>query len=144
MFRKILLLSLIGALIGAVFVYRIWTKPHEDIRKQKPSVNITATQLLASFSADYAAKDAELKDVVLVLEGIPSKINEAEEHHLISYDEGGDFTIQAYLPKNENNLKAMDEGQSIRLLCKYSGYLINDESFLIPADIKLEPCYILD
>lgn len=144
MFKKILLLGLIVAVIGGIFAYRIWNKPHEDIRKQRPATTMTATQLLSAFEADAEAKDADLTEVVLILEGEPSNSSFSDEFQMITFDEGGDFVIQAYLPKAENESFTWKDGQSVRMLCKYSGYIINDESFLIPADIKLEPCYIQD
>jgi len=65
-----------------------------------------------------------------------------DDQILISYDNQQDYVVLAYVPLENFKEVLHTDGASLKLKCRYAGYIINDEDFLIPADIKFEQCYV--
>lgn len=140
--KKLLLGILAVGLAGGGYALWVYNKPHEDVRDMKAQAVYRTDALIKAFSKDAAAMDSELSDKIVEIKGMISAIDHGETQVLVQFDEGGDYIITAYLPVAGNEVSLLREGREVVLKSRYSGYVINDDSFLIPADIKFEPCYL--
>ncbi len=59
----------------------------------------------------------------------------------IIFDDGGNYIIIANgLLAQKKEIKLLKEGNLIKIKGIYSGFVINDETFMIPAEIKIDRC----
>lgn len=66
--KILLLIGGIGLVTGAVIVYRIYTKPHRDVTKEK-GIELTAQQLYEAFRTDEDAANTLYLDKAIELSG---------------------------------------------------------------------------
>lgn len=72
--KKILLIVLGFALVGAGVGYYLWNKPHRDLNHEKADVTFDAAALFNAFKTDEAAANAKYLDKVIAVSG---KVKEA-------------------------------------------------------------------
>jgi hypothetical protein len=143
MIRKLLFMGLTLTVAVGAYTWWMFNMPHENVQKLETYGQFTIAQLVTDFPTDPDRMDKELFDQAIEVEGVIKRLSREEGQTILTFDEGGDFITQAYLPADVNEAIKLQEAEAVKLKCKYSGYVINDESFLIPADIKLEKCFVV-
>ena len=142
MLKRIISATLVVFILGGAFALYTMNKPHEDVSKLVAELTYTTTAMILEFEDDHKKADESFNQKVLLLSGSVTKLKVEDDQSILTFDDGQNYLIQAYLPSNGNDISKLSPGSSIQLKGRYSGYLINDEDFLIPADIKVEECYI--
>lgn len=62
----------------------------------------------------------------------------------VIFDNGGNYIIIAGgLQEQKKDVKLLKEGNLIEIKGIYSGFVINDETFMIPAEIKIDRCTLI-
>jgi hypothetical protein len=80
---------------------------------------------------------------VIQINGKITKLIEQNNVLVVSMDYGKNYIVQAYLKEEVEVASELKEGDEITLKGLFVGAIINDDDFFIPADIKLEQCYII-
>jgi len=86
--RKILLLVLVLAVIGAGVAYRMWTAKPEIAASKAADVSVPATQLYKAFVADEAAAGARYNDKVVQVSGHVREIHKEGGRTSVSLETG--------------------------------------------------------
>ena len=71
MLKKLFYLGLIAAFVGGFVAYRMWTKPHANIAKQKVDMTISAKELAAAYvrMRSEDAADSTYSNKMLLITG---------------------------------------------------------------------------
>ncbi len=139
----LIIVSLGFAGIGT-FAY-LYLKPVKDISEQKIDIQSTDNDLLKEFTTNDLKADTKYKNKILKLSGALKKIEIKESICNIIFDNGGNFIIVAncdYVLKNE--IQKLTVGNKITIKGIYAGFVILDETFMIPAEIKLDKCILVE
>ncbi|MEZ5008157.1 MAG: hypothetical protein R2753_08415, partial [Chitinophagales bacterium] len=137
-------IAIITAILGLSYGYWMYNKPHENIEKSKISAHFQANELMASMEGDAEDLKLSLQNQVISVEGDVKNISRTDDQYLVSFDNGGDYIVLAYFKDELSELNEIKEGDKIKFKGKYAGVIINDEDFMIPADIKVENCYLIN
>lgn len=142
--KIILITAIIIAILGFSYGYWMYNKPHENIEKAKISAHFQANELMEGMESDADNLKLSIKEQVISVEGDVKNISKTDDQYLISFDNGGDYIVLAYFKDELSGLNEIKEGNRIKFKGKYAGVIINDEDFMIPADIKIENCYLIN
>jgi hypothetical protein len=142
--KKIVLALFIVGLLGGIG-YGTWMyfKPHQNILKTKPAQTLSAEQMINQFTEATVEENNEWIGQVIQINGKITKLIEQNNVLVVSMDYGKNYIIQAYLKEGVELASELNEGAEITLKGLFVGAIINDDDFFIPADIKLEQCYII-
>ena len=142
--KKIVILIVIGILTAIGYALFVYFQPVKDIAKQKTDIQLTVQQLTEDFNKDAKPADEKYKNKVVELSGTIKKTEVKDSICTIIFDNGGNYIIIAncvYETKNE--VERLKEGNEITIKGIYSGFIINDDTFMIPAEIKIDKCTLL-
>ncbi len=136
--------ALMAAMVFLYFLY-LFLQPVKDISSQKTDIYVSAEQLIKDFNTSPDSSDILYKNKVLEVAGKVSSTEVSDSFGNIVLDNGGNYIIIANcVPKEyKNNLKALKNGHSVKIKGIYSGYVINDETYMIPAEIKIDKCTVV-
>ena len=140
--RSILAIVLILLICGGFYGYTVFNKPHENIEKAKVFQHFESVGLIAIFANNQTKADQLLENNVISFEGKISAVKKSDDQYLFTFDSGEDYLILAYFQEKLASLVHLKEGDIVKVKGKYAGVIINDDDFLIPADIKIENCYV--
>jgi hypothetical protein len=131
-------------IIGITYMAYLYFEPVKDIAKQKTDMQLTEDSIVNDFIKDGKFADSLYKNKILELTGSIKKIETQDSTHTIVFDNGGNFIIIANCLSSVNNeLKQLKVGTNITVKGIYSGYIINDDTFMIPAEIKIDKCILV-
>ena len=123
MLKKITISALIMLVILCLAVYKMYNKPHKNIAKSKPDVQLTHDKLVNAFIADEDKANAQYLDKVVEVTGPIVKINHEENKTIISLGKGDLFgNIDCHMSVDNKNL-VVGEKVTIKGVC--TGYLMN-------------------
>lgn len=131
-------------LLGAGYAAYEYFEPVKVIANEKADIQLSDKDLLKHFTEDKQAANLKYENKIMELTGTVKKTEVNDSICTVIFDEGGDFIIIAncdLLAKTD--VQHLKEGDNIRIKGIYSGYIINDETFMIPAEIKLDKCTLL-
>ncbi len=143
---KILLFVIISVLFsGIVYLAFIYFQPVKNISKQQPDVITTDTKMFSDFTNNPKDADVAYKNKIIELSGTIKKTEVKDSICTVIFDSGGNYIIVANCDYDtENEVKELKENSKIKLKGIYSGYIINDDTFMIPAEIKIDKCSIVN
>ena len=143
---KILLFVIISVLFsGIVYLAFIYFQPVKNISKQQPDVITTDTKMFSDFTNNPKDADVAYKNKIIELSGTIKKTEVKDSICTVIFDSGGIYIIVANCDYDtENEVKELKENSKIKLKGIYSGYIINDDTFMIPAEIKIDKCSIVN
>ena len=130
---------------GIIYLAFIYFQPVKDISKQQPDIIITDTQMFSDFTNNPKDADVTYKNKIIELSGTIKKTEVKDSICTVIFDSGGNYIIVANCDYDtENEVKKLKENSKIKLKGIYSGYIINDDTFMIPAEIKIDKCSIVN
>ena len=143
---KILLFVIVSVLFsGIVYLVFIYFQPVKNISKQQPDVITTDTKMFSDFTNNPKDADVAYKNKIIELSGTIKKTEVKDSICTVIFDSGGNYIIVANCDYDtENEVKELKENSKIKLKGIYSGYIINDDTFMIPAEIKIDKCSIVN
>lgn len=143
---KILFFAIVSVLFsGIIYLAFIYFQPVKDISKQQPDIIITDTQMFSDFTNSPKDADVTYKNKIIELSGTIKKTEVKDSICTVIFDSGGNYIIVANCDYDtENEVKKLKENSKIKLKGIYSGYIINDDTFMIPAEIKIDKCSIVN
>ena len=142
--KKIITVLFIAVLVAIAFAAYQYFKPSKNIANQKTYMQLTDKQLLTDFNDNHINADSTYKNKIIELSGTVKKTEIKDSICTIIFDNGGNFIIIAncvYDAKSE--VEKLAEGNKISIKGIYSGFIINDDTFMIPAEIKIDKCTLL-
>ncbi len=134
--KKIVLLILGLAILGGIYGYFQWNKPHQDIAASKEDLRIKSNDLLIAFENDETKANELYLDKLIIVNGVIKELekNEMGETTVILATENDMSSIICNLdPLVKHNSKSLKVGQSVNLKGLCSGYLM---------DVVLDRCVI--
>jgi hypothetical protein len=136
--KYIILIFLAIIAVAVVIAYRIWNKPHTDIR-DADAVKTTSTALYGILSKNGSGSAIYLNKVVEV-SGVISSVSKNEQNQQIillkTNVSGG--SVNCTMEKKVNSMKP---GDTIVLKGICSGYIGGDMGMDLPGDVFLIRCY---
>lgn len=143
---KVLFLLFVTVLFGGVVMLAyLYFQPVKNISKQHPDIIISDTLLLSDFKNDPGAADSIFKNKIIELSGTVKKTEVNDSVCTVIFDQGGDYIIVANcVYDNGQKIKNLRENNKVKLKGIYSGFVINDDTFMIPAEIKIDKCSIVN
>lgn len=92
--KRILLIILGLALIGAAVGYALWNKPHENMASSKAEETIEAPALLSAYNADEAAANAKYLGKTIAVTGKVKEFSKQESSPAkITLETGDEFAV---------------------------------------------------
>ena len=132
------------SIIGITYMAYLYFEPAKDIARQKTDMQLTEDSIVNDFIKDGKSADSLYKNKIVELSGKVKKIETQDSISTLIFDNGGNFIIIANcLSSTNQELKQLKEGTNITVKGIYSGYIINDEAFMIPAEIKIDKCTLV-
>ena len=138
--KKIFLVILVLAVIGAATSYLLWNKPHQDVASSK-AAKVLASDLYQIFSADsFVANKQYLQQVVLV-SGLLKEVSTNQQQQvvakLVTGVEGAyiNCTFEERMPK-------LITGDTVTVKGICGGLDEGNPELGIPGDLYLLRCYI--
>jgi len=135
---------LVAIVIGIAYGLFIYFEPVKDIATQKTDIKLTDMQILAEFNENNLFADSLYKNKIIEITGNVKKTEINDSTYNVVIDDGGNYIIIAScVEETKSKLALQKEGNTITLKGIYNGYVINDETFMIPAEIKIDRCTVL-
>ena len=142
--KAIVLIIAVVSIIGISYLAYLYFEPTKDIATQKTDLHLTEEILINDFIKSDEIADSLYKNKIVELTGKVKKIEAQDTISTLVFDNGGNFIIIANcLSSIKTELKQLKVGSNITVKGIYSGFIINDDTFMIPAEIKLDKCTLL-
>ena len=122
----------------------IYLKPVKNIAKQQTDIQLTDKQLFDDFNVNPTKADSIYKNKILEITGTFTKSEIKDSICNVIFDNGGNYLVIAsglYAQKKE--IALLKTGNKLTIKGIYNGFVMNDEMFMIPAEIKIDKCTIL-
>ncbi|HUM50233.1 MAG TPA: hypothetical protein PK431_00410 [Chitinophagales bacterium] len=138
--------SLIATCILLTIAYAIYVyfKPVKNIAKQQTDIQLTDKQLIDDFNTNPTTADSIYKNKIVEITGTFTKSEIKDSICNVIFDNGGNYIVIAsglYAQKKE--IALLKTGNKLTIKGIYNGFVMNDEMFMIPAEIKIDKCTIL-
>ncbi len=142
--KAILYLIIAVLLLGAGYAAYIYFKPVKVISDQKVDIQISDKDLLKYFTENQQEANIKYENKILELTGTVKKTEVNDTVCTVIFDQGGNFIIIANCALDaQKDVQQLKQGAHITIKGIYSGYIINDETFMIPAEIKIDKCTLI-
>ncbi len=137
--KYILLLLIVIIGISAIVGYKIWNKPHLDIKKAA-SVKISATALYSNLTTDSARMKPAFYNKVISVSGVVKEVikNQQNQQVILLKTNVPGGSVNCTMEENAENIIA---GEMIALKGICSGYIAGDVDMDLPGDVFLIRCY---
>ncbi len=120
--KRILLLLLALAGVGAAVGFYLWNKPHKDMATAKTDVTVDAKALFNEYAADETACNAKYLDKVIAVNGTIKEVTNDEGSIKISLDTGQPFGVRCGLSSTVTHARtSFNPGEPITLKGTCSG-----------------------
>lgn len=88
--KKIISLLAIAIIVGSVIGYKIYNKPHQDIRSAKSMFQLPATELFSSYEADETSANEKFLGKIVEVTGKVQEVSKDENGVVnVTLDAGG-------------------------------------------------------
>lgn len=143
-FKIIATLIATSILLMIAYAIYIYFKPVKNIAKQQTDIQLTDKQLFDDFISNPTNADSIYKNKIVELTGIFTKSEIKDSVCNVIFDNGGNYIVIAgglFVQKKE--IELLKTGSKLTIKGIYNGFVMNDEMFMIPAEIKIDKCTIL-
>lgn len=146
--NKYLRWALIGGTVAltAALAYGLYRyfQPVTGVQDLKTDIRLTDSQLLAEFEADPARAELKYRNKVLEITGTVAKTEPDSAGGKLIFDKKGKFVVvAACTSENREKVAAIEQNQSVHVKGVYTGYVVIDDMFMIPGEIKIDPCTLV-
>jgi hypothetical protein len=145
--RYLRIIFILGGLIGlAVLAYSLFLyfEPVAEVSGQKADIRLSDTQLLADFEQDPLAAEQKYKNKVLEITGTVAKVECDSTRCRIIFDKQGKFiVVNSCEEEIQKDVRSLKQNTRVTVKGIYTGYVIIDDLFMIPGEIKIDPCTIV-
>jgi len=134
---SLLILVLAGGFIG----YKVWNKPHKEVRSAD-AVPATAIQLYQAFTSDSVKARQRYTNKILAVSGSITRISEnGQQQQVVMLQTATDgASINCTMEEKATGLR---EGQPVTIKGICSGYMEGDADMGLPGDVFLVRCYYI-
>lgn len=135
-------ISLIILLLAACLIgYKMWNKPHVDVRSAD-ATPVTAVQLYQAFTTDSVKARQLYSNKIIAVSGTITRITEnGQKQQVILLKTGTDgAAINCTLEEKANGIT---EGQAVTIKGICSGYIEGDADMGLPGDVFMLRCYYI-
>lgn len=123
--KKLIIGLAIAVLIGGVYGYMQYNKPHLNIGNATVDYNVEANDLLEDFQNDEAAADEKYLDKVLLVKGEVKEISIQDEKTSIMLKTGDPLSSILCELEDPGDLEKISQGQQIQIKGVCSGMLMD-------------------
>lgn len=142
--KKIITVFYIAFFLAISFATYQYFKPTKNIANQKTDIQLTGKQLLKDFNINHTNAEIKYKNKVVELYGAIKTAEVKDSICSVVFDDGGNFIIVAnFVYSEKRDVEKLIEGDFITIKGIYSGFIVNDDTFMIPAEIKIDKCTLL-
>lgn len=138
--KNILLIFIALIVIAAFAAYRLWNKPHVDV-KDADAVETNAIVLYNTFITDSIKAKSDYLNKVIIVSGTVKEIllNQQNQQIILLKTSVADASVNCTMEENANNYKV---GDTIRLKGICAGYIGGDIEMGLTGDVFLVRCYL--
>jgi len=116
----------------------------ENIASKKADIQLTDKELIDEFIANAKSADIKYTNKIVELSGTLKKTEVHDSVCNLIFDNGGNYiVIASCILSHAKEITGLKEASVVKIKGIYSGYIINDETFMIPAEIKIDRCTLL-
>ena len=126
--KKYLIYILLLGLIGGVFGFYIYNKPHQNMTKAVAELELSATQLFSDFENDESNANIKYLDKVMEVSGLVKEIARDEEGMIsLTLESGSDmFGVVCQLDNLTNHTRTdFKEGEKVKMKGICTGVLMD-------------------
>lgn len=143
--NRFLLLAAAFLLLVFIVAAYIYFKPVKNISGQKADIESNIVEICNEFDSNAEVADTKYKNKILQLTGTVKKSEVQDSVCTMIFDNGGHFILVAnFYPDENEKVKKYKVADKVIVKGMYSGYVINDDTFMIPAEIKLDKCSVVE
>ena len=140
-FKVIFFIIVAFLFVGIGVIAYLYFEPVKIIARQKTDIFLLDTDLMKDFNENEKLAAKKYENKIIELTGIVKKTEIKDSICTVIFDNGGNYIIVANCDYNtKNDIQQLHTGGKATLKGIYSGYVINDETFMIPAEIKIDKC----
>jgi hypothetical protein len=128
--KKILLIGLVLALVGAMVAYKMYNKPHADMAQVKAEAKLSAKSLFEAFDVDENAANEKYLGKIIEVEGEINKVDKKDGKIVSLGLETGDMLAGLTCSLDDvdyNHRQDFAIGNVVTLRCKCTGKLMDIE-----------------
>ncbi len=129
--KIILIVVLAGLIIGAFVFYKIWNKPHRDV-KDEMALSVTAQSILEAYITDEQKANSVYLDKAIEVKGEVGEITKTQQGKTVISLKTKDPMAGIRCTMKEG-VTAINAGQNVTIKGICTGYLM---------DVTLVDCYI--
>lgn len=124
---KFLKIGIIAIIIGALIGFYLYNKPHENMEKAKPDIEIGASELFSAFETDELAANEKYLDKVVAVTGVVREVKEDEGViSIVLETEDMMFGVVCQLDElSENGRTVFEVGESVTFKGLCTGSLMD-------------------
>ena len=121
--KYILIVILIALVLGVVYGFMLYNKPHRDIAAEKPTFNMSADELLTAFSENEKQAFEKFNEQVVAFNGNLGDVTTNNEGVHYAIIKGQDGLVNCELDDNAFNiLQNLDKNSIVTLKGLFVGY----------------------
>lgn len=143
--RVIISAVIVTGLIALAYGLFLYFEPVAAVSGQKTDLQLTDEQLLSDFEKNDQQAELKYKNKVLEITGTITKVECDSAHCKILFDKKGKYiVVNSCVDKIRDQVRLLKQNQSVTVKGIYTGFVILDDMFMIPAEIKIDQCTILN
>jgi exoribonuclease II len=139
-----LLFTIVVFIFTLLYGLKLYFEPVKIISEQKTDIILSDSLLFSDFNNDNILADKRYRNKIIEISAIVKKTEVNDSTFNIIIDNGGNYIIIAScIAEIKNELLQINENSKLKIKGIYTGYIINDETFMIPAEIKIDKCTLV-
>jgi len=125
--KKIIIIILILAIVGAFVAYKMYNKPHVDVADSKSDIVLTADAIMTDFSSNENEANTKYLEKIIEVSGVISEMKKEKGKGIITLKTNDDFgSVLCHLSASSSTkMNALKEGQTINIKGICTGYLMD-------------------
>ena len=125
--KKIITGILILGIVGAFVAYKMYNKPHVNVREVPTDIVISADKIVAQFSSDEITANSKYLDKIIEVKGVVSKLDVVEKKGIITLKTTDDFSsVLCHLSEEATKkISVLQMGHTITVKGICTGYLMD-------------------
>jgi DNA/RNA endonuclease YhcR with UshA esterase domain len=125
--KKVIIGILILGSLGAFVAYKMYNKPHVNVKEASADIAISANKILEDFSTDEITANTKYLEKIIEVKGVISDTKIEKEKGIITLKTNDDFgSVLCHLSAAATKqMSALKEGQTITVKGICTGYLMD-------------------
>lgn len=121
--KKILILLIVLAIVGAGYGYYMYNKPVESLKSKDADITVSADQLIRDYETDEKAANEKYLGKVVLVSGKITEITNEEGKKKVSLESSNPISAVICEMEENKTTESLKAGDNIKVKGMCSGYL---------------------